>query len=78
MLQVYYLNLENSNLPQMKPCLSAYQLHLSFFFSQRSLMLRAGIFFDGTSDRPSKVNGSNNLATDIREHNFNQAEGIQT
>jgi len=76
MLQVYYLNLKNSNLPQMKPCLSAYQLHLSLL-SQRSPMLGTGIFFDRTSDRTSKVNGSN-VATDIREQNFYQAEGIRT
>jgi hypothetical protein len=77
MLQVYYLNLKNSNLPQMKPCLSEYQLHLSLL-SQRSPMLGTGVFFDRTSDRPSKVNGSNNLATEIREQNFYQAEGIRT
>jgi hypothetical protein len=76
MLQVYYLNLKNSNLTQMKPCLSEYQLHLSLL-SQRSPMLGTGVFFDRISDRTSKVNGSM-VATDIRERNFNQAEGIRT
>lgn len=74
MLQVYYLNLKNSNLTAMKSCLSIHQTNLALLSpQQRSLMLGIVVGFDGTS----KVD-ANNIATDIREQNFSKAEGIET
>lgn len=88
MLQVYYLILKNSNLPEMKRSLSIHQ-HNLLLSPQRSPILEV-VSFDGTNlDSSTKVNGRlnvtelamDNYAIDIRERKFNrinQAAGIRT
>lgn len=77
MLQVYYLNLKNSNLTEMKPCFSISINSTLLSPQQRSPMLGIVVVSDGTNfGRTSKVD-ANNIA-DIRERNFSKAEGIKT
>ncbi len=77
MLQVYYLNLKNSNLTEMKPCLPI-SISSSLLSPQHQLpMLGLVVVSDGTNLGLASTLGAKNFA-DIRERNFSKAEGIKT
>jgi hypothetical protein len=77
MLQVYYLNLKNSNLPAMKPCSFIHSLNLTLLSpQQRSPMLGIIGVWDGTNfswagNLASKVDAKN-IAALTTAHNQNR------